>query len=134
MELLVVVMILGILATIVVVNVMDRPDEARIAKVKQDVRALTTALNMYRLDNYHYPSTEQGLEALVSRPAGQPAAPNWKSGGYVETLPTDAWGNDYLYLNPGVHGEIDVYSLGADGAPGGEGINADIGNWNLDER
>lgn len=134
MELLVVVMILGILATIVVVNVMDRPDEARIAKAKQDIRALTTALNIYRLDNYHYPSTEQGLQALVSRPAGQPPAPNWKDGGYVESLPRDPWGNDYVYLNPGVHGEIDVYTLGADGAPGGEGINADIGNWNLDER
>lgn len=134
MELLVVVMILGILATIVVVNVMDRPDEARIAKAKQDVRALTTALNMYRLDNYRYPSTEQGLEALVSRPAGQPPAPNWKEGGYVENLPRDPWGNEYVYLNPGTHGEIDVYTLGADGAPGGEGINADIGNWNLDER
>lgn len=134
MELLVVVMILGILATIVVVNVMDRPDEARIAKAKQDVRALTTALNMYRLDNYRYPSTEQGLEALVSRPAGQPPAPNWKEGGYVENLPTDPWGNDYIYLNPGTHGEIDVYTLGADGAPGGEGINGDVGNWNLDER
>lgn len=134
MELLVVVMILGILATVVVVNVMDRPDEARIAKVKQDIRALTTALNMYRLDNFQYPSTEQGLEALVSRPAGQPPAPNWRSGGYIESLPSDPWGNDYVYLNPGVHAEIDVYSLGADGAPGGEGINADIGNWNLDER
>ena len=134
MELLVVVMILGILATIVVVNVMDRPDEARIAKAKQDIRALTTALNMYRLDNYRYPSTEQGLEALVSRPAGQPPAQNWKEGGYVENLPRDPWGNEYVYLNPGTHGEIDVYTLGADGAPGGEGINADIGNWNLDER
>lgn len=134
MELLVVVMILGILATVVVVNVMDRPDEARIAKVKQDIRALTTALNMYRLDNFQYPSTEQGLEALVSRPAGQPPAPNWRSGGYIESLPSDPWGNEYVYLNPGVHAEIDVYSLGADGAPGGEGINADIGNWNLDER
>lgn len=134
MELLVVVMILGILATIVVVNVMDRPDEARITKAKQDIRALTTALNMYKLDNYQYPSTEQGLEALVSRPAGQPPAPNWKSGGYVETLPKDPWGNEYVYLNPGVHAEIDVYTLGADGAPGGDGIDADIGNWNLDER
>ena len=134
MELLVVVMILGILATVVVVNVMDRPDEARIAKAKQDIRALTTALNMYRLDNYRYPSTEQGLDALVSRPAGQPPAPNWKEGGYVENVPRDPWGNEYIYLNPGTHGEIDVYTLGADGAPGGEGINADIGNWNLDER
>lgn len=133
-ELLVVVMILGILATVVVVNVMDRPDEARVAKARQDVRALVTALNLYKLDNYVYPSTEQGLEALVRRPSGQPPAPNWKQAGYVDSLPRDPWGREYLYLNPGAHTEIDVYTLGADGEPGGEGVNADIGNWNLDQR
>lgn len=133
-ELLVVVMILGILATVVVVNVMDRPDEARVAKARQDVRALVTALNLYKLDNYVYPSTEQGLEALVRRPSGQPPAPNWKQGGYVDSLPRDPWGREYLYLNPGAHAEIDVYTLGADGESGGEGVNADIGNWNLDDR
>jgi len=133
-ELLVVVMILGILATVVVVNVMGRPDEARIAKAKQDVRALSTALRLYKLDNFNYPSTEQGLEALVEKPTGQPEAPNWKAGGYIETLPKDPWGRDYIYLNPGTHAEVDVYTLGADGAQGGDGINADIGNWNLQER
>lgn len=132
MELLVVVMILGILAAVVVVNVMDRPDEARVAKAKQDIRALMTALNMYKLDNYVYPSTEQGLEALVRRPSGRPEAPNWKQGGYIESLPKDPWGRDYLYLNPGSHAQVDVYTLGADGEPGGEGANAVIGNWNLD--
>lgn len=131
MELLVVVMILGILATVVVVNVMDRPDEARIAKAKQDVRALMTALNLYKLDNYAYPSTEQGLEALVNRPSGRPEAPNWKEGGYIESLPADPWNREYLYLNPGSHAQVDVYTLGADGEPGGDGVNADIGNWNL---
>ena len=128
-EVLVVVVILGILAGIVVPRVMDQPDKAKVAKARNDIQALVTALNMYRLDNHHYPSTEQGLRALVERPGGQPAAPNWKEGGYINQLPRDPWGNEYQYLNPGVHGEIDVFSLGADGALRGEGLNADIGNW-----
>ncbi len=128
-EILVVVVIIGILAAVVVPRVMDEPDRARITKAKQDVQALVTALNMYRLDNYAYPSTEQGLEALVRRPSGQPEAPNWRQGGYIDRLPRDPWGRDYQYLNPGVHGEIDVWSFGANGMPGGEGINAEIGSW-----
>ena len=128
-EILVVVVIIGILAAVVVPRVMDEPEKARATKAKQDVQALVTALNMYKLDNFNYPSTDQGLEALVRPPSGQPPAPNWKEGGYIDNLPTDPWGNEYQYLNPGVHGEIDVWSLGADGSPGGEGINADIGNW-----
>lgn len=132
-EVLVVVVILGILAAVVVPRIMDQPDRARVVKAKQDVRTVVSALNMYRLDNFVYPSTEQGLDALTNQPFGSPQAPNWKSGGYVEHLPRDPWGSDYQYLNPGIHGEVDVYSLGADGQLGGDGINADIGNWNLDE-
>ena len=132
-EVLVVVVILGILAAVVVPRIMDQPDQARVVKAKQDVRTLVSALNMYRLDNFVYPSTEQGMGALADQPSGSPAAPNWKAGGYIEHLPQDPWGSDYQYLNPGIHGEVDVYSLGADGQLGGDGINADIGNWNLDE-
>jgi general secretion pathway protein G len=132
-EVLVVVVILGILAAVVVPRIMDQPDQARVVKAKQDVRTLVSALNMYRLDNFVYPSTEQALDALADQPSGSPAAPNWKAGGYIEHLPQDPWGSDYQYLNPGIHGEVDVYSLGADGQLGGDGINADIGNWNLDE-
>ncbi|MEX0899970.1 MAG: type II secretion system major pseudopilin GspG [Gammaproteobacteria bacterium] len=132
-EIMVVVVILGILAAFIVPRVMDRPDAARITKVQNDVRAIESALNMYRLDNYRYPSTEQGLQALVSKPSGQPEPRNWNSGGYLGSLPRDPWGNPYQYLNPGVRGAIDVWSYGADGQPGGEGTNADIGNWNIDE-
>jgi general secretion pathway protein G len=128
-EILVVVVIIGILAAVVVPRVMDEPDRARVTKAAQDVQALVTGLNMYKLDNYQYPSTEQGLEALVRRPSGQPEAPNWKEGGYIDRLPLDPWGRPYQYLNPGLNGEIDVWSFGANGMPGGEGINAEIGNW-----
>jgi general secretion pathway protein G len=131
-EVMVVVVILGILAAIVVPKVMDRPDTARITKAKQDIRAMESALNLYRLDNYVYPSTDQGLSALVERPAGSPEARNWKAGGYLDRVPKDPWGNDYQFLNPGTRGEIDIFSLGADGRPGGEGVAADIGTWNLD--
>jgi len=131
-EVMVVVVILGILAAIVVPKVMDRPDTARITKAKQDIRAMESALNLYRLDNYVYPSTDQGLMALVERPAGSPEARNWKTGGYLDRVPKDPWGNEYQFLNPGAHGEIDIFSLGADGRPGGEGVAADIGSWNLD--
>ena len=128
-EVMVVIVILGILAALVVPKVMSRPDEARIVAARQDVASLVQALKLYKLDNLGYPSTEQGLQALVSRPSTPPQPPNWKPGGYVERLPKDPWGRDYLYLNPGQRGEIDVYSLGADGEPGGEGGNADVGNW-----
>ena len=128
-EVLVVVVILGILAAIVVPRIMDQPDRARVTKARQDIQALVTGLNLYKLDNFSYPSTDQGLDALVTSPQGLPEARNWKDGGYIDRLPSDPWGSPYLYLNPGVHGDIDIYSLGADGSPGGEGIRADIGNW-----
>jgi general secretion pathway protein G len=129
-EVLVVVVILGILAAIIVPRIMDQPDRARVTKAQQDIQALVTGLSLYKLDNFSYPSTDQGLDALVEQPQGQPEARNWKDGGYIDRLPADPWGSQYLYLNPGVHGNIDVYSQGADGSPGGEGMNADIGNWN----
>lgn len=130
-EIMVVIVILGILAALVVPKVMSRPDEARVVAAKQDIAALEQALKLYRLDNRAYPSTEQGLPALVQKPATAPLPPNWKAGGYLDRLPKDPWGHDYQYLQPGVHGEIDVFSLGADGAPGGEGNDADIGSWTL---
>lgn len=126
-EVMVVVVILGILAAIVVPRIMDRPDEARITKARQDIRALEAALNLYRLDNYTYPTTDQGLEALVTKPAA-PEPPRWKEGGYVDRLPTDPWQHPYQFLNPGTHGAIDIYSMGPDGQ---SGTDDDIGNWNL---
>ena len=125
-EVLVVVVILGELAAVVVPRVMGRPDDARAVRATQDVAAIVSALNMYRLDNYAYPSSEQGLMALVSKPMD---AHDWRAGGYLANLPTDPWNHEYQYLNPGQHGEIDVWTLGADGKPGGEGINGDVGNW-----
>lgn len=130
-EIMIVVVILGILAAIVVPNVMDSPDEARIVKAKQDIRTLESALNLYRLDNFNYPSTDQGLDALVNKPLGQPEAKNWKKNGYMKKIPKDPWGNDYLYLSPGTQSDIDIYTYGADGRKGGEDVSADIGNWNL---
>ncbi len=129
MEILIVVVILSILAIMVVPQFMDQPDKARVARAQSDIQALQTALSLYKLDNFHYPSTAQGLQALVNKPSGQPEARNWKPGGYLQQLPNDPWGNPYQYLNPGAHGEIDIYSFGADGQPGGEGVDADIGNW-----
>jgi len=131
LEVMVVVVILGILAALVVPKIISRPDEARVIAAKQDIASLTQALKLYRLDNQRYPTTEQGLQALVARPTTGPVPPNWKAGGYLERLPKDPWGNPYPYLNPGLHGEIDVFSFGADGAPGGEGNDADIGSWAL---
>jgi general secretion pathway protein G len=131
-EVLVVVVILGILAALIVPRIMDRPDEARIIAARNDIRAIKSALNLYRLDNGVYPSTEQGLMALVQKPDTGVVPRNWKPGGYLDKLPKDPWRNDYQYLSPGVYGEIDILSYGADGQPGGEGINADIGSWNLD--
>ena len=126
-ELMVVLVIIGVLAALIVPNVLNRADDARVTAARTDVNNLVQALKLYRLDNQRYPSAEQGLQALVTRPAAPPAPPNWKT--YLEKLPNDPWGRPYQYLNPGVKGEIDVMSLGADGQPGGEGINADIGSW-----
>lgn len=128
-EIMVVVVILGILAAVVVPKIMDNPDKARIVKAKNDVQAIKGSLDLYKLDNFSYPSTDQGLQALVQKPSGSPEARNWKQGGYLDRMPKDPWGNDYQYLNPGVNGEVDVFSFGADGRPSGEGVNADIGNW-----
>jgi general secretion pathway protein G len=123
--------ILGILASIVVPKIFGKPDEARMVKAKQDIRALESTLNLYRLDNYNYPSTQQGLEALVSKPGGEPEAKNWHR--YLDKLPKDPWGNPYSYLQPGTKGgEFDLFSMGSDNRPGGEGAAADVGNWNLD--
>ena len=130
-EIMVVVVIIAILAALIVPRVMGRPDEARIVAARHDVGALVQALKLYRLDNQRYPSTEQGLAALVARPTTGPPPPNWKPGGYIERLPRDPWGNAYQYLSPGLRGEIDVFSYGADGAAGGEGVDGDIGNWTL---
>jgi general secretion pathway protein G len=127
-EIMVVVVILGILAALVVPKIMSRPDEARIVKAKQDVLAIQNALDLYRLDNGVYPSTDQGLMALVKKPTTPPEPIDWKQ--YLKSLPKDPWGRDYLYLNPGEHGEIDVFSYGANGEPGGTGVDNDIGNWN----
>jgi general secretion pathway protein G len=129
MEILIVVVIISILAITVVPQFMDTPDTARISATKADIKNIETSLSMYKLDNFNYPSTSQGLQALVQKPSGLPEARNWKPGGYLPKLPNDQWGTPYQYLNPGNHGAIDVYSFGADGQPGGEGINADIGNW-----
>ena len=126
-EVLVVVAILGILAAIVVPRLMDRPDEAKRIAAKADVGAIVQTLKLYRLDNGFYPSTEQGLVALVQKPATNPVPNNWRP--YLDRLPKDPWQGDYQYLQPGVRGEIDVFSLGADRARGGEGNAADIGNW-----
>ncbi|OGA04828.1 MAG: type II secretion system protein GspG [Betaproteobacteria bacterium RIFCSPLOWO2_02_FULL_62_17] len=131
LEIMVVVVILGILAALVVPKIISRPDEARVIAAKQDIASLMQALKLYRLDNQRYPSTEQGLQALLAKPTTSPIPLNWKPGGYIERLPKDPWGNPYGYLYPGVRGEVDLFSYGADGAPGGEGNDADIGSWNL---
>ncbi|MBC8750752.1 MULTISPECIES: type II secretion system major pseudopilin GspG [Paraburkholderia] len=128
-EIMVVIAILGILAALIVPKIMSRPDEARRIAAKQDIGTVMQALNLYRLDNGRYPTTDQGLRALVEKPAVDPVPNNWKDGGYLERLPNDPWGNAYQYLSPGVHGAIDVFSLGADGKAGGEGNDADIGSW-----
>lgn len=124
----VVVVILAILATLVVPRVMGRPDEARMVKAKQDIQAIESALNLYKLDNFVYPSTDQGLESLVKNPG----VPNWKEGGYLARVPKDPWGRTYLYMSPGANGVIDIYTLGANGTPGGTGADTDLGNWNLE--
>jgi general secretion pathway protein G len=128
-EIMVVIAILGILAALIVPKIMSRPDEARRVAAKQDIGSIMQALNLYRLDNGRYPTQDQGLPALVQKPSTDPVPNNWKDGGYLEKLPNDPWGHPYQYLNPGVHGEIDVFSYGADGKPGGDGNDSDIGSW-----
>ncbi len=130
-EIMVVVVIMGILAALVVPKLMGRTDDARIIAARQDIATLMQALKLYKLDNQRYPTTEQGLQALISKPTSGPAANGWKSGGYVDKLPNDPWGNPYRLMSPGMKGEIDVFSFGADGQPGGEGNEADIGSWAL---
>ncbi|MEN9559939.1 MAG: hypothetical protein RLZZ502_1150 [Pseudomonadota bacterium] len=128
-EVMVVMLILGILAALIVPNVLGRSDDAKVMAAQQDVATLSQALKLYRLDNNHYPSQTQGLQALLSKPSGEPVPGNWKPGGYIERLPKDPWGNAYQYSQPGLKGEFDLFSFGADGKAGGEGNNKDVGNW-----
>ena len=130
-EIMVVVVIMGILAALVVPKLMGRTDDARITAAKQDIATLMQALKLYKLDNQRYPTTEQGLQALIVKPTAGPAANGWKTGGYIDKLPKDPWGGQYQYLSPGVKGEVDVFSYGADGQPGGAGVDNDIGSWDL---
>lgn len=132
-EIMVVVVILGLLATLVLPRVIGRQEEAFVAKAKSDISALSAAIKLYKLDNFNYPSTEQGLEALVKKPEGDPEPKHWKKGGYIERLPKDPWGSPYQYLYPGEKMEFDLWSLGADGQTGGKDTAADVGNWNLDK-
>ncbi|MES3011520.1 MAG: type II secretion system major pseudopilin GspG [Pseudomonadota bacterium] len=126
-ELMVVLVIIGVLAALIVPNVLDRADDARVTAARTDVNNMVQALKLYKLDNQRFPTGEQGLQALVTKPTAGPIPPNWRP--YLDKLPKDAWGQPYQYLNPGVHQEIDVLSFGADGQAGGEGKNADIGSW-----
>ena len=128
-EIMVVIVILGVLAVLIVPRVVGRTDEARVAAAKHDISAIMQSLKLYRLDNGRYPTNEQGLQALVTKPQSGPAPSNWRP--YLDKVPKDPWGNLYQYLNPGVNGEIDVFSLGADGQPGGSGSDVDIGSWQL---
>lgn len=130
LELMVVVVILSILALVIAPRIMNRPDQARVARVQSDLSVLEGAINIYKLDNFSYPTTEQGLAALVTAPKSEPVPPNWAENGYIDRLPKDPWGNPYQYLQPGVHGPFDIFSLGADGVAGGTGVDADLGTWN----
>jgi general secretion pathway protein G len=125
----VVVVIMGVLAALVVPKLLSRTGESKVAAAKVDIATVMQALKLYKLDNQRYPTTEQGLQALLTKPTTGPAANGWKSGGYLEKMPKDPWGNPYQFLSPGVKGEVDVFSYGADGAPGGTGDDADIGSW-----
>jgi general secretion pathway protein G len=128
-EIMVVVVIIGILGALVVPKLLGRTGEARVTAAKVDIAAIMQSLKLYKLDNQRYPTTEQGLQALITKPSSGPAANGWKSGGYMDKLSKDPWGNPYQYLSPGIHTEVDVFSLGADGQPGGTGEDADIGSW-----
>ena len=128
-EIMVVVVIIGILGALVVPKLLGRTGESRVTAAKVDIATMMQALKLYKLDNQRYPSTEQGLQALITKPTSGPSAGGWKDGGYIEKLPKDPWGNAYQYLSPGIHGEVDIFSLGADGQPGGTGEDADVGSW-----
>jgi general secretion pathway protein G len=128
-EIMVVVVIMGVLAALLVPRLMGRTDDARILAAKQDIATLMQALKLYRLDNQRYPTTEQGLQALIARPTNGPQPANWKTGGYIDRLNKDPWGNQYQYASPGTRSEVDIFSYGADGQPGGTGNDADIGSW-----
>ncbi len=128
-EIMVVVVIIGILGALVVPKLLGRTGESRVVAAKTDIATLMQALKLYKLDNQRYPTTEQGLAALTTKPTSGPSANGWKEGGYVEKLPKDPWGNAYQYLSPGLHGEVDIFSFGADGQPNGEGEDADVGSW-----
>jgi len=130
-EIMIVVVIIGILVGLLAPKIMDRPDDARVVAARNDIQAILSALKLYRLDNAVYPSAEQGLMALVKKPETGNIPANWKPSGYLDRLPKDPWGGEYQYLNPGIQGEIDIFSFGRDGKPGGEGYDADIGTWNL---
>lgn len=129
LELMVVVVIMSILALVIVPRIIDRPDQARVSRAQTDLATLENAINLYKLDNLRYPTTEQGLAALVTAPLTDPVPENWASGGYIKALPQDPWGKPYQYLSPGVHGDFDIFTFGADGVSGGDGTNADIGTW-----
>jgi general secretion pathway protein G len=129
LELMVVVVIMSILALVIMPRIIDRPDQARVARVKSDLAVLSGALKLYKLDNFRYPTTEQGLRALIDPPTTAPVPQNYAQNGYIDRLPVDPWGNEYQYLQPGVHDEIDIFTLGADGVSGGSGMDADIGSW-----
>lgn len=129
-EIMVVVVIIGVLGAIVVPQFMSRPDQAKVTAARTDIQAIATALEMYRLDTFNYPSTQQGLEALTKQPSGSPVVKNWNPQGYLKSMPLDPWGTPYQYLNPGTRSAgYDLFSFGSDGVPGGEGYGADIGNW-----
>ena len=128
-EIMVVVVIMGVLAALVVPKLLSRTGESKVAAAKVDIATVMQALKLYKLENQRYPTSEQGLQALLEKPTGGPAANGWKAGGYLEKMPKDPWGNPYQFLSPGIHGEVDVFSYGADGAPGGSGDDADIGSW-----
>lgn len=130
-EIMVVVVIMGVLAALVVPKLMGRTDDARIIAARQDIATIMQGLKLYKLDNMRYPTTEQGLQALISKPTSGPEAKGWKTGGYLDRLPKDPWGQPYQYLSPGLKGEVDVFSFGADGQAGGTGNDADIGSWEL---
>ena len=125
-EIIVVVVIIGLLAAVIAPNIFGQVEEARIKKALSDIRAIESALNLYRLDNFNYPSTEQGIQALVTQPTGGQEAKNWRKGGYLPRLPLDPWGNEYQYASPGTNGEIDLFTFGADGKLGGEDNNKDL--------
>ncbi len=131
LELMVVMMILGLLAAVVAPNILENQEQAMVQKAKTDIASLEQALELYKADNFRYPTTDQGLDALVDKPESGPTPKNYKKNGYIKRLPMDPWGNEYQYLAPGINGEIDIFSFGANGEPDGEDADADIGNWNL---